>query len=54
MFYDKLREVYLDYVNNYLTVTVFAGHNGLTYDQAIKVIELGRDCHQSHLKMLKG
>ncbi len=54
MFSDNLREVYLDYVNNYYSTAIFAGHNGLTYDQACKVIDLGRECHESYLKMLEG
>ena len=53
MFSDKLREVYLDWINNYISVPVFAEHNGLTYDQACKVIELGHDCHESYVAMMK-
>ena len=30
MQFDTLREAYLDYVNNYLTVDVYAARNGLT------------------------
>ena len=54
MFSDKLREVYLDWVNNYLSVDVFAEHNGLTYAQALDLIEVGRDCHNAYIEMLKG
>lgn len=31
---DKLIDVYHDWVNNYLTLPVYAEHNGLTLDQA--------------------
>ena len=54
MFSDKLREVYLDWVNNYCSVAAFADDHGLTYEQALKVIELGRDCRETYLKMMKG
>ena len=35
-----LQAVYLDWVNNYLTVEKFAEHNGLTEDQANALISL--------------
>lgn len=38
---------YLDYVNNYLTVDVFAEHNGLTPEQALTVIQLGKQLHET-------
>ena len=54
MQFNALREAYLDYVNNYLTVDVYADRNGLTYDQASRLIQLGRECHESHCSMMKG
>lgn len=53
MQFDKLQEAYLDYVNNYLTVSVYADHNGLTVKQAETLIHLGRECHESYCRMLK-
>ena len=53
MQFDKLRESYLDYVNNYLTAGVYAQHNGLTVKQAETLIQLGRECHESYCLMLK-
>ena len=54
MFSDKLREVYWDYIKNYPSLDVFAEHNGLTYEQACNVIDLGRDCHNAYVPMMKG
>lgn len=31
---DQLIAAYLDYTNNYLTLPVYAEHNGLTLEQA--------------------
>ena len=53
MQFDKLRESYLDYVNNYLTVGAYADHNGITVKQAETFIQLGRECHESCCRMLK-
>ena len=53
MQFDRLREVYRDYVNNYQTVGVYAEHNGLTCDQAVVLIRLGRECHEFYCRMLK-
>lgn len=53
MAYDKLRDMYLDYVNNYLTMRAYADHNGLTLAQASTLIRLSRDCHESYCLMMK-
>ncbi len=53
MEFDRLREIYRDYVNNYLTVSVYADHNGLTVKQAETLIGLGRECHESYCRMRK-
>lgn len=39
---EQLIALYLDRVNNYLTDDVFAEHNGLTTDEARRLIELAR------------
>ena len=49
-----LREYYLDWVNNFLTVARFAEYHGLTTKQAQQVIEMGRDLHESYCDMMKG
>ncbi len=53
MQFDKLREAYLEYVNNYLTMRAYADHNGLTLKQASTLIRLGCECHESYCRMMK-
>jgi hypothetical protein len=43
---ETIQESYLDYVNDYLTITTFAEHKGLTYDEAEALIRLGRQLHE--------
>lgn len=40
-----LQTVYLDYLNNFITVAGFAEHYGLTTEQAEQVLDLGRTIH---------
>ena len=40
--YDKYVELYLDYVNNFLTVERFAEYYNMSVDYANHVIEIGR------------
>lgn len=42
---DKLQELYLHYLNDYLTVAVFAQHHELTMDEAHAIITAGRAIH---------
>jgi hypothetical protein len=37
---DYLIDLRLDYINNYLTTAKFAEHNGLTEDEARKLLDL--------------
>ncbi len=39
---DKAIELYLDYVNNYLTIAKFAEHNEITVDEAENIIITGK------------
>ena len=41
-----LQDIFLDWINNYLTVEVFAEHNELTINEATILIELGRSVHE--------
>ena len=43
---ETIQDTYLDYVNNYLTITTFAEHKGLTYDEAEDLIRMGRKLHE--------
>ena len=42
----QLAELYLDYLNNYLTIDKFSEHNGLSFYHSELLIDLGRDYHQ--------
>lgn len=39
---ELLKEVYLDYFNNYITTACYAEKNGLTFKQADELINLAR------------
>ena len=43
---ETIQDTYLEYVNDYLTITTFAEHKGLTYDEAEDLIRLGRKLHE--------
>ena len=43
-----LADMYLDYLNNYITVESFADACGLSKAAALEVIEDGREIHESH------
>lgn len=43
---ETIQEAYLEYVNDYLTITTFAEHKGLTYSEAEALIRLGRQLHE--------
>lgn len=47
---DRIQELYLDYVNNFLTVERFAEYYNLSERKAFKVIELGRQVHERRVK----
>lgn len=46
----QLREFYLDWLNNYLTVETLAEHHGLDVEQARALINMGRDAHELYVK----
>lgn len=45
-----LSELYLDYVNNYLTVEKFAEHHEISFFMAMQIIEEGRAIHEENCK----
>ena len=45
---DQLINYYLDYVNNYLTVDLFAEHHGLSKDHALILLGLCKDVFDSN------
>ena len=44
---DYLIYIYLDWVNNYATLTVFAEHNGLTVEHAQSLLDLAQSVFES-------
>lgn len=42
---EKLLNEYLDFVNNYLTVALFAEHRGLRVEEAKLLLKLGEQCY---------
>jgi len=50
---EYLRNLYLDYVNNYLTMERFAEHNGLDIDQADVLLDIGKALHEDYVSQLK-
>lgn len=48
---EALRNAYLDYTNDFLTVQAFAEYYALDKAQALQVIELGRAIHEQQVEM---
>ena len=46
----NLKDIYLDWVNNYISVTKFAYDNNLTLVQAKTLIELSREVYEEQLE----
>jgi len=44
---EALQVIYLDWVNNFLTVDRFAEHYGMTPDAASELIDSGRRAHET-------
>jgi len=49
----QLREFYLDWFNNYLTVEKIAEHHGLDVDDAKALISMGRYMQHNHVERIK-
>tara|TARA_R110002020_G_scaffold370676_1_gene582285 strand:- start:705 stop:905 length:201 start_codon:yes stop_codon:yes gene_type:complete len=47
---DKIADLYLDYVNNFLTVETFATWHGLKQQGAKSLINKGRQYHENRIK----
>jgi hypothetical protein len=45
---EQLSTDYLDCVNNYLSVALFAEHRGLTVEEAQMLISLGKICFENN------
>ena len=44
---EKLKEEYLDFINNYISIDLFAEHRGLTYSEAEALLNACRSCFMS-------
>lgn len=42
-------EMYLDWLNNFLSVAAFAAHYGISEEKAEKIIDLGRQISQMEI-----
>jgi hypothetical protein len=51
---SKLKEMYLDYVNNFITIEKFGCYYDLEYTEALHVINLGRSIHITDTQMNEG
>ena len=51
---SKLKEMYLDYVNNFITLDKFSCHYDLKYTDALHVINLGSSIHETDIQMSEG
>lgn len=49
-----LRELYLEYYNNYLTVQKLAEHNLMTVEDMRRLVDLGKKLHEQHVDLLTG
>jgi hypothetical protein len=43
---ETIQDAFLEYTNDYLTISTFAEHKGLTWDEANDLIRLGRQLHE--------
>jgi hypothetical protein len=50
---DYLADLYLDRVNNFLTIEVFAEYYGLEEDDARKLLEVAKKSHEQRVEYLK-
>jgi len=50
---DYLADLYLDWVNNFLTIAVFAEYYGLDEDDARDLLKLAKKSHEQRVEYLK-
>jgi hypothetical protein len=50
---DYLADLYLDWVNNFLTIEVFSEYYGLEEDDARKLLEVAKKSHEQRVEYLK-
>lgn len=47
---DQIIDMYLDYLNNFLTCSAFAEHYGLNIEAAAQIIKDGKRMHEQRVK----
>ena len=50
---DYLADLYLDWVNNFLTIAVFAEYYGLDEEDARDLLKLAKKSHEQRVEFLK-
>ena len=50
---EYLRELYLDFLNNYLTSGVFADHHGLSVPVMVNLLVIGQTLHEEYVEEAK-
>lgn len=51
--YEKLQNLYLDWLNNFLTRERFASWYDITEERGNRIIELGRKVHNRRVRIYK-
>jgi hypothetical protein len=50
---DTLADLYLDWVNNFLTYEAFSEYYGLDLEDAKQLLRLAKKCHEQRLDFIK-
>jgi hypothetical protein len=50
---DYLADLYLDWINNFLTISVFAEYYGLDEEDARDLLKLAKKSHEQRVDFLK-
>ena len=45
--FDNLCDVYRDYLNNYISIEVFADTHSISFEDALVLIEMGKKYHEN-------
>ena len=51
---SNLKAMFLDYVNNFITVDKFSCYYDLKYSEGLQVINLGKSIHETDIQMNGG
>lgn len=50
---DTLADLYLDWINNFLTIEKFSEYYGLDENDAIDLLKLAKKCHEQRVDFIK-